>query len=210
MSKKLGDYFKKLRKDLDMTLEDFAYSVELSKSYINQIEKNERIPSKNTLFSIICYFNVFQKIKPQLPDNEILDVFSELKGLDKTKTRREYWGYVERFLRNLQDRQKELGYSIDSLDNNRLEYPTDHSKPIKELEKPYFDLEWLLSQNEFHVFWGNKFFTDKNQIHTDPTDEITYSKLNDDDKKMIKEIVESIFKTKYNQKKFSDKLEKKK
>ena len=68
-------------------------------------------------------------------------------------------------------------------------------------DRPYFDLEWLLSQNDYHVFYGNKFFTDKNKIHTDSIDELTYSKLNEDDKKMIKTIIESIFETKYDKSK---------
>lgn len=51
------------------------------------------------------------------------------------------------------------------------------------------------------MFYGNKFFTDKNKIHTDSIDELTYSKLNEDDKKMIKTIIESIFETKYDKSK---------
>lgn len=37
--KKVGDYYKELRKDLKMTLEEFSYTIGLSKSYLNQIEK---------------------------------------------------------------------------------------------------------------------------------------------------------------------------
>lgn len=210
MDKKTGDYIRDLRSDLEMTLEEFSQTIGLSKSYINQIEKNERTPSKNTLFNILVFFNVFQKMNPPLPENKILTAFSKQKGLDKNTTIKEYNDWVKEFIGNLDEHEKEIGVSFESIDHNRLEYPTDHNKPIKELDKPYFDLEWLLDQDEFHVFYGNKFYTDKNQIHSDSIDELTYSKLNDDDKKMIKEIIESIFKTKYDQKKKSDKLSRKK
>ena len=44
MEKKTGDYIRKIRKDLGMTLEDFLRAISLSKSYIKKIEKNERTP----------------------------------------------------------------------------------------------------------------------------------------------------------------------
>lgn len=199
--KKVGDYYKELRKDLKMTLEEFSYTIGLSKSYLNQIEKNERIPSKNKLFQNICYLNEFQKLDPPLPENEILKVFANQKKLDYSLLKKEYREYVEEFLENIIKHENSIGIKLDNLDNNCIAYPVNHDEKIKELDKPYFDLEWLLSQNDYHVFYGNKFFTDKNKIHTDSIDELTYSKLNEDDKKMIKTIIESIFETKYDKSK---------
>lgn len=115
--------------------------------------------------------------------------------------KKEYREYVEEFLENIIKHENSIGIKLDNLDNNCIAYPVNHDEKIKELDKPYFDLEWLLSQNDYHVFYGNKFFTDKNKIHTDSIDELTYSKLNEDDKKMIKTIIESIFETKYDKSK---------
>ncbi|CCI58493.1 helix-turn-helix domain-containing protein [Staphylococcus equorum] len=207
MEKKIGDYIRKLRKDLGMTLEDFSRAISLSKSYINQIEKNERTPSKQKLFEIICYFNEFQKIDPQLPTDEIIIAFSDYKQVDYKKLLLEYNDFVEGFHTRLKEHEKNSGVSVDNIDSNKFEYPTDHGKNLKELDKPYFDLEWLLSQNEFHVFYGKKYITDTNQIHTDSFDSLTYNKLNDDDKKMIKNVIESIFDNKYQKYKAPDVLE---
>lgn len=82
MKRKVGDYYKELRKELKMTLEEFSHTIGLSKSYLNQIEKNERIPSKNKLFQNLCYLNEFQKLDPPLPANEILEIFANQKKLD--------------------------------------------------------------------------------------------------------------------------------
>ncbi|MFT0636505.1 helix-turn-helix domain-containing protein [Staphylococcus ureilyticus] len=199
MDKKVGDYYRELRSYLKMTLEDFSYNVGLSKSYINQIEKNERIPSKNKLFQMLCYFNEFQKLEPQLPTDDILHSFSNQKKLDESRLKKDYEKYVKEFKENLKQHEANIGAQIRNIDTNKIAYPTDHNKKIEELDKPYFDLEWLLTQKEFHVFYGNKFYTDKNKIHTDSVDELTYNKLNDDDKKMIKNIIENIFETKYDQ-----------
>lgn len=198
MNKKIGDYIKDLRKDLRMTLEEFSEVIGLSKSYINQIEKNERVLSKKKLFETIYYFNQYQKIDPPLPTNEMLKVFANQKSLNIDTLQDEYY----EFETTLQEKQKnatgKFSKKMDSISENKIEYPTNHNKDIKEIDKPLFDLEWLLSQDEYHLFYGRKYHTDTSKVHTDTLDKLTYNKLSEEDKKMIKKVIEAIFENKYN------------
>lgn len=197
MDKKIGDYIKNLRKDLGMTLEEFSEIVGLSKSYINQIEKNERTPAKKKIFEILFYFNEYQEIDPPLPDAEMLEVFAKYKSLDISVLKKEYADYIKEFHERLNMQSKKFNTTLDKIENNKIQYPTNHENDITSLEKPYFDLEWLLTQDEFHVFYGRKYHTDIKQVHTDPLDKLAYNKISEDDKKMIKRIIDSIFDNKY-------------
>ncbi len=197
MKNNIGDYFKELRSELDLTLEELSNMIGLSKSYINQIEKNERTPSKKKLFEILFYFNEYQELEPPLPVDEIFTLFANQKKLDYDLLVEEYRGYVNDFKSEIEKKNEKFNARIENIVSNRIEYPTDHDKKIRELDKPYYDLEWLLSQKDFHLFYGRDFHTDNKQIHTDSLDSFTYSKLSEEDKKMIKSIIEAIFSNKY-------------
>src|SRR5699024_3520692 len=197
MDKKIGDYIKQLRKDLDMTLEEFSEILGLSKSYINQIEKNERTPAKQKIFEILFYFNEYQEIDPPLPAKEILEIFSSYKRLDKDILNKEYEDYVKEFYERLNKKAEKYNARLDYIECNKIQYPTNHERDLIELDKPYFDLEWLLTQDEFHVFYGKKYHTDTKQVHTDSLDKLSYNKISEDDKKMLKKVIDSIFENKY-------------
>jgi len=197
MKNNIGDYFKELRSDLDLTLEELSNMIGLSKSYINQIEKNERTPSKKKLIEILFYFNEYQELEPPLPVDEIFTLFANQKKLDYDLLVEEYRGYVNDFKSEIEKKNEKFNARIENIVSNRIEYPTDHDKKLRELDKPYYDLEWLLSQKDFHLFYGRDFHTDNKQIHTDSLDAFTYSKLSEEDKKMIKSIIEAIFSNKY-------------
>lgn len=197
MKNNIGDYFKELRSELDLTLEELSNMIGLSKSYINQIEKNERTPSKKKLFEILFYFNEYQELEPPLPVDEIFTLFANQKKLDYDLLAEEYRGYVNDFKSEIEKKNEKFNARIENIVSNRIEYPTDHDKKLRELDKPYYDLEWLLSQKDFHLFYGRDFHTDNKQIHTDSLDAFTYSKLSEEDKKMIKSIIEAIFSNKY-------------
>lgn len=55
---KLKDRFKKLRKEFKLTQEEFANSMDLSRSYINLIEMGRKVPSKRTIKDICHTFKV--------------------------------------------------------------------------------------------------------------------------------------------------------
>lgn len=57
----MKDRILKIRKDQKLTQDDFAKKLNLSKNYIWQIEKAERVPSDRTISDICRIFNVDEK-----------------------------------------------------------------------------------------------------------------------------------------------------
>lgn len=53
--------FKELRKELDLTQEEFADKMNLSRSYINLIEMGKKIPAERTIRDICRTFNINEK-----------------------------------------------------------------------------------------------------------------------------------------------------
>lgn len=200
MENSIGYYIKKLRSDLNMTLKEFSEVTGLSTSYINQIEKNERTPSKQKLFDLIYYFNIYQNVSSKLPTYKMISMLAQKKKLDKIVLLNEFEDYKDfknEKTKHLEEQSKKFSNIMENLKTNKIEYPTNHNSDIKPLDKPYFDLNWLLTQSDYHVFYGKKYHTDDKQIHTDSLDSLTYNKLSDEDKKMLKNIIDSIFENKY-------------
>ena len=197
----IGEYFKDLREELELTIEDFSKITGLSTTYISQIERNLRTPSKKKIFEILYYFNVYQDIENKLPETEIFELYSEYKKIPVQQLLTEYNNFfldMDNKRSNMVDNAKKL---TSNLKNNNLKYPIDSEKEPEIIDKPYFDLKWLLSQNEYHVFYGNEYITDNKKVHDDFLDKATFSKLSQDDKKMFIKIIESILENKYNKSK---------
>lgn len=69
------------------------------------------------------------------------------------------------------------------------------------IEKPYFDLNWLLTQNEYEVFFDRSFLLDNNFLnkkHFTEKDMYYYNVLNDNDLKTIKDLIVVFLLNKYN------------
>lgn len=197
MKEYIGEYIKELRDDLGLTIEDFSKIIDLSTTYVSQIERNLRTPSKKKIFEILYYFNEYQDIENKLPETDFFELYSKYKKIPVQQLFTEY----NNFSSELNAKRSNISDSVkrvtDNIKNNNLKYPIDNEKGAESIDKPFFDLKWLLTQNEYHVFYGDEYITDTKKIHDGFLDKITFNKLDQDDKKMFIKVIEAILENKY-------------
>lgn len=80
--------FKELRKELNLTQEEFASKMKLSRSYINLIEMGKKIPAERTIDDICRKFEVNEEwlkegkgsmFVPKSKDEEIAEMLADIQ-----------------------------------------------------------------------------------------------------------------------------------
>lgn len=116
--------FKKLRKEKGFTLDKLSEVMQFSRSYISMVENNRANPSA-----------------------KYIENFSEILQLNGSVTAQIYiaYGLSEKLDLNSVDKEKLLEQGFIEKDD------TDTNSQIKVLNKPYYNIHWLLSQNDNDV-----------------------------------------------------------
>lgn len=203
-----GEMLKKRRLELNLTTYDVADALEVSNAYISKIENGKRYPSKRVLYLLIIHLNFYQFkkkendnlaleiIKNNVNYGNLLEVYAEERNdeSDLSKELEEVATLKSLRFKKSFDRKKQAVYE------NRIIQKRDASA-FEEIERPYFDLEWLLNQTEYEIFYGNEYDVSnslsvqkENQLTNDTN---TFNKLSKEDIKLIREVIETIISNKY-------------
>lgn len=207
-----GQMIKKRRHELKLTTYDLAHMVDVSNAYISKIENGERHPSKKVLFKLtydLSFYELEKKkksnvelkiVKNKVDYGDFLFVYSTEKRISLDDLKEEFEEYAtlrfERYKTYFDSRDRAVAENRIIIYKNRDDF--------YEIEKPYFDLEWLLNQNDYEILYGNEYdvrdlmsVIKDEQVLKHPSTR-TFNKLKPKDIKLIREVIETIISNKYN------------
>jgi transcriptional regulator with XRE-family HTH domain len=191
---------KKYRSFRKKTVYEVAEFVDVSPTYISQIENGKKLPSKKVLFPLVRFLGLkndkgyWKKVENVEFDGlDLLEVYAEYKKINSKELFHEYFNYVSDEIKTnfieLQDleRRKNNKFSVNKKNGD-----------IEPTKKPYFDLEWLLTQDQYHVFYGRNYNIQKiNKDNVSLSEFSLYNILNDIDIKIIKGLIDAYISNKY-------------
>ncbi|GEM01938.1 DNA-binding transcriptional regulator, XRE-family HTH domain [Halolactibacillus halophilus] len=191
---------KKYRSFRKKTVYEVADFVDVSPTYISQIENGKKLPSKKVLFPLVRFLGLkndkgyWKKVENEEFDGlDLLEVYAEYKKINSKELFHEYFNYVSDEIKTnfneLQDleRRKNNKFSVNKKNGD-----------IEPTKKPYFDLEWLLTQDQYHVFYGRNYNIQKiNKDNVSLSEFSLYNILNDIDIKIIKGLIDAYISNKY-------------
>jgi len=206
--KTLGEIIKINREFFGFTTYQLGELVGVTNAYISKIENGSRLPSKKIMFILARILGVqkvkytedgYEVIETELtPSDDIIKEYAEVKEYDEGELLDEFEAYLNKHNENV---TKRINDEKQALKDNRVEYARNVNRQIYNVtEKPYYDLKWLLTQKKFEVFYGKEydFYRPKNhdyEIRNFSTQH--YNIMNEDDLKMIHNIIEEILSNKY-------------
>lgn len=182
LKKEFANIIKEIRSKYEFTLQEFGKILGVSDVYVSRIEKGQRFPSKKVLFVILFFLDGFKDYETI---DTLLSLFIKIKGLDSKKITEEYQSFLKKSKKGLMNH-------IDRHYNNEVELPANSNINItssKLLDKPYYDIGWLLSQKEYRIFFKG--------IETN-NDDFYKNILTEEDKKMLYSIINTILLRIYN------------
>ncbi|QIH78126.1 helix-turn-helix domain-containing protein [Macrococcoides canis] len=176
-----GAIIKRYKKFYKLTTQELADKLNKSRSYISLVENNKEKPSKSLLDDIAKVFSELYKY-----DENHNQSYKKYYNLSETDLVHEH---LYRMIRD--ELYQSCGFEIpvDTMskelykDSGRIE---DINGENKILSKPYYDLTWLLEQNENNVYFR---YVENNTINI--------VNITDEDRVHIKSVLEHIFKMKY-------------
>ncbi|WJP98436.1 helix-turn-helix domain-containing protein [Macrococcus bovicus] len=207
-----GEILRKNRLEEDLSVNKLADYSNVSNAYISKLENGKRnFPSLPYIFNIVAGFKRHYKEK-----NDNLSNWSDFVETDTAYL-------LDTFLNaddsNLDEEQKESAYDLfdsfyEELLNKRLSYNktisndifqnkvevNSNGTKIETLNKPYYDLAWLLTQKEYKVFFGRDFIFEPNIYdpdHLSPEEMFFYNTLNSEDLETIYKIIQVFLENKY-------------
>ncbi len=195
-----GEALRDLRTKADISLKQLSRLATVSPSYLSVLENEpNRVPSKEILAKLMYglrqgditnknVLNGYVEIHEVLlnTDNLIESKFNELA----------FMNYFQQFITEKLTEKTEF---LQELDTNSFENKIIFFKNgrYQTTQFPSFDLDWLLKQNQFEVFYGRKFITNPEFLKSHDDSRINYNTLTDEDKKMIREIIKVYISNKY-------------
>ena len=191
---------KKYRSFRKKTVYEVAEFVEVSPTYISQIENGKKLPSKKVLFPLVRFLGLkndkgyWEKVvNDEFSGTNLLEVYAKYKNISVSDLYHEYSDYVSSEIRkNL----NELG-DMEKRKNNEVSVNKKNGD-IEPIKKPYFDLEWLLTQDQYHVFYGRRYnIQNLNKDKISISEFSLYNILNDIDIKIIKGLIDAYISNKY-------------
>lgn len=189
----ISKLIKEQRKIKDMTLNELENAIDVTASYLSQVENGNKLPSEKVLFSIAYYLDI-RSVKNNYQEKLITE-YANIKGLNE----KELWNDFRKFRASLiRDVEYSLNNSIDTVNKNKfkLKKGTLKAEPI---EEPYFDLKWLLTQKEYEVFYGRDY--NINPGEKSILDKLFFHRLRDEDIKVIHGIIEAYISNRYEKRK---------
>lgn len=212
----LGELLKDFRYRRGKTIYEVAEYVGVSHTYISQIENGRKLPSKKVFFPLAYFLvqknttnhNLNPKDKKTSEFNldlayaeyqnvEMLLInYSDYQKINKLKLEEEYFQYVtDKLIKNYKESQEIL----DASRANRV-LINKNTGSTDVVEEPYLDLEWLLTQKEYSVFYGRDYDTlEDAEISKHPATDHNFSSiLKNEDLKIIHSIIDAYISSKYN------------
>ena len=200
----LGSLLKSLRIDLKATIYEIAEMINVSNTYISQIENDKKIPSNIVFFRYLYRFKIhfnrdtnFKDISDNHIGKRLLILYANKKKKSVEKLFLQYLSFSKSaHLNDLKTYNK-------TSSNNIALHKWSHDKT--EIERPYFDLEWLITQKDFEVFYGQKYDIQNSVNEKNKGKELRfYNRLNDEDLKIIHGMIEAYISNRYNKFKRGD------
>lgn len=182
------------------TVYEVAKASGVSHTYISQIENGKRVPSLKVLFPLVRflgaendkgYLGKMENI--EYNESGLLDIYAECKDVEAKNIHEKYLEYIT------EDIRKELSilHDPEMIDNNQIKINKNDNR-ITSIEKPYYDLKWLLNQSENYIFYGREYdirgLKKESEIITS-TD--IYSILTEEDLATISDLIEAYISNKY-------------
>lgn len=196
---KFGEKLRETRLKYGLPLNKLGRVSGISPSYISKLENGKaKPPSEDVIFKLINGMYLEYKNK----NNEKLDTVSILKDFYKSDdleiSEPELNKSILNFMKFVADLAEEtLNTAIqisDFLYENKILLSKEDGK-TEEIDYPVFDLEWLLKQEQFELFYGRSFFLN-NEIDPKEAD-LYYNKINDEDKRVINNLIFGYISAKY-------------
>lgn len=208
-----GEILKKERVSWKLSVKELSTLSGVSQTYISKLENGKRnFPSLETIFNLLIGFKThieykmgsespFYEINNSYLD-EILIMFinssnSTISDRDPNELITQFNEYYDVTIKKKQNENSKIESDIFS---NKIKLVKGTTKK-EVIEKPYFDLNWLLTQNEYEVFFDRSFLLDNiflNKKHFTEKDMYYYNVLNDNDLKTIKDLIVVFLLNKYN------------
>ncbi|PKE17383.1 helix-turn-helix domain-containing protein [Macrococcoides caseolyticum] len=194
----LGNYLKAYRVKNDLTTRQLGDYLDVSSSYITQLEHGKRMPSKLKLYEILTYFTVNVGVT-DLPIEEIIKDYCNNKKVTFDTVYDEYIVYEKKYKKMKYESLYGENKDGEKLHNAQVRIHKDENK-IVIIEEPYFNLAWLLSQDDYEVFFLDEFNTQKEarfEGEIPIMNSIYGAILTKEDKIMIYEILKQVFKHRF-------------
>lgn len=196
---KFGEMLRKVRTEYGLSINKLGYYSNVTPTYISRLEnQHDKLPSEDMINKIIIGLGKYKMEKGEKIDPvDLLKYFYEAENMPKSDK-----SFDELALLLLKSYTLELntvlGY-VSKLEKiiyeNKIMLPKGKSKG-EELDDPIFDLNWLLTQNRYEVFYGRDYLlNDKHKSENE--DKFYYNTITDIDKVMINALIKAYFSTKY-------------
>ncbi|MFB4472729.1 helix-turn-helix domain-containing protein [Oceanobacillus caeni] len=190
---KISKLMKKQRKIREATLAHLESMVGVTASYLSQVENGNKLPSKEVLFKLAHWLSVHSENEYQFKE-ELFSAYAEYKKIDKDDLMVEFSIFIKKYL---DEKTKPLREWADDWSNNRIQ-ATKHTLDAKRIEKPYFDLKWLLTQKEYEVFYGREYDIQGTQwVGENIMDKVMFNRLHDEDIEIIHDMIEAYISNRY-------------
>ncbi|QYA45452.1 helix-turn-helix domain-containing protein [Macrococcoides bohemicum] len=213
---KFGEILKEEREKLSLSVKKLSDLSGVSTAYISKLENNKRnYPSQDVIFNLASGLHEgmhnkfdFAMLGRKYEDEIVYNILDKFINADDT-----IFNNVDMY--HLFERYKKF---YDSKQASKYKLNIENKKQIFEnkvlvdkktnkydvVDYPFLDLNWLLTQNEYEVFYGrnmifNKKINHKGDINKglDENEMFFYNKLDEKDIKTIKEIIDAFLSNKY-------------
>lgn len=190
---KISKLLKVQRELRDATLYDLEKTVGVTASYLSQVENGNKLPSKKVLFLIAHFLDIHSEADNNFKEN-LITVYAEYKNLDKKELMQEFEKFIEDYLK---EKFEPLNKRVEAVVSRKLAVKKG-TLEVELLDKPYFDLEWLLKQRDYEVFYGSRYnIQGTKENNKDVMNLISYSRLNEEDLNIIHDLIEAYISNRY-------------
>lgn len=177
----------------EITLYELEEIVGVTASYLSQVENGNKLPSKRVLFLITHFLGIHTGVENNFQE-KLIKEYAGVKELNESELWKEYRTFIKEYL---DEKMKPMRKWADDWNNNRIQ-ATKNTLDAKRIEKPYFDIKWLLTQKDFEVFFGRDYDIQGTQWQgSDMMDKILFNRLNDEDIKIIHDLIEAYISNRY-------------
>ncbi|MCU5746500.1 helix-turn-helix transcriptional regulator [Staphylococcus sp. SQ8-PEA] len=207
-----SDILKSARIKENLSINRLAKLADVSTTYISKLENRKRsFPTLEIIFNITYGFMLNAMEKYSNLENYEDFVIPEIELLLGEFVTSDDSNLTEYEMETSQDefeifyQKKEKAFLSKSISSTQSIYSNKikmlrNSNNFEELEEPYLDLQWLLNQSKYNVFYGRDFLTDfdtveKRSLKT--KDMYYYNTLDESDLYTIKRLIEVYLESKY-------------
>lgn len=196
-----GNTLRELRTQAHISINELGKVAEISPSYISKLENNpEKIPSKEMIIKI-AYAIRRLDISEQKISNGYMEILEKLLNSENlnfntkekvTITQKDFPDYLKE---RSNKTTRLINKRMDDDFNNRFSISRKTGK-INYLDLPYFDLEWILSQENYYLMYGRDLMINEEIVKKHDMYE-KHNILNLEDIRIIREMIKAYFTNKY-------------